>query len=162
VSLTIRRARQEELEPVGRLTVEAYVGAGVISADAPYLEFLADAVHRDAHAELWVAVDERGVVGTVTYVEPGSQLAEISHAGEAEMRSLAVSPVATREGVGEALARHVVERARERGSVAMVLSSATTMHAAHRLYERLGFTRTPERDWSPTPRVHLVTYTLPL
>ena len=36
------------------------------------------------------------------------------------------------------------------------------MHAAHRLYERLGFTRTPERDWSPTPWVHLVTYVLAL
>ncbi|MFG7942814.1 hypothetical protein Q8723_13155, partial [Streptomyces cacaoi] len=23
------------------------------------------------------------------------------------------------------------------------------MHAAHRLYERLGFVRTPERDWQP-------------
>ncbi len=162
MTLTIRRARPEELEPVGQLTVQAYVGAGVIPSDAPYIEFLGDAEHRDAHAELWVAVDERGVVGTVTYVESGSQLAEISRPGEAEMRSLAVAPAATGEGVGEALARHVVELARERGLDAMVLSSATTMHAAHRLYERLGFTRTPERDWSPTPRVHLVTYALAL
>lgn len=162
MTLVIRRARPDELEAVGRLTVEAYVGAGVIPADAEYLEFLGDAVHRDAEAELWVAVDERGVVGTVTYVEPGSRLAEISRAGEAEMRTLAVAPAATGQGVGEALARHAVDLARERGFGAVVLSSATTMHAAHRLYERLGFTRTPERDWSPAPRVQLVTYTLPL
>ena len=44
----------------------------------------------------------------------------------------------------------------------MVLSSSTTMHAAHRLYERLGFTRLPERDWSPVPGVQLVAYALPL
>ena len=55
---TIRRASPAELDAVGRLTVEAYVGAGVIPADAPYLQFLGDAGHRDAHAELWVAVDD--------------------------------------------------------------------------------------------------------
>ena len=51
---------------------------------------------------------------------------------------------------------------RERGLTSMVLSSSTTMHAAHRLYERLGFTRLPERDWSPVPGVQLVAYALPL
>lgn len=159
---TIRRARTDELDAVGRLTVAAYVGGGVLPADAPYLEFLGDAAHRDAEAELWVAVDERGVVGTVTLVEPGSALTEIAREGEAEIRSLAVAPEATGEGIGEALTRHTVDLARERGYTSMVLSSSTTMHAAHRLYERLGFTRLPERDWSPVPGVHLVAYTLPL
>ena len=159
---TIRRARPDELDAVGRLTVEAYVGAGVIPADAPYLQFLGDAGHRDAHAELWVAVDERGVVGTVTFVEPGSALSEIGREGEAEIRSLAVDPAATGEGIGEELTRHTLELARTRGLHRMVLSSAVTMHAAHRLYERLGFTRLPERDWSPVPGVQLVAYMLPL
>jgi len=159
----IRRARPHELDAVGRLTVDAYVGAGVISPDAMYLEFLSDAAHRDAEAELWVAVDEaRGVLGTVTFVETGSALAEVAREGEAEIRSLAVAPVAMGEGVGEALTRHTIAIARERGYAALVLSSATTMHAAHRLYERLGFTRLPERDWSPAPHVSLVAYTLPL
>jgi hypothetical protein len=36
------------------------------------------------------------------------------------------------------------------------------MVAAHRLYERLGFTRLPERDWSPLPGVHLMAYGLEL
>jgi ribosomal protein S18 acetylase RimI-like enzyme len=56
----------------------------------------------------------------------------------------------------------MIDIARERGFGAMVLSSAVTMHAAHRLYERLGFSRLPERDWSPSPGVQLVAYTLPL
>ena len=159
---TIRRARPDELDAVGQLTVDAYVGGGVIPADAPYLGFLGDAVHRDAEAELWVAVDGRGVVGTVTFVEPGSLLSEISREGEAEIRSLAVAPSASGEGIGEALTRHTIALARERGLTSMVLSSSTTMHAAHRLYERLGFTRLPERDWSPVPGVQLVAYALPL
>ena len=159
---TIRRALPDELDAVGRLTVDAYVGGGVIPADAPYLGFLADAAHRDAEAELWVAVDERGVVGTVTFVEPASALREIARDGEAEIRSLAVRPDAAGEGIGEALTRFTVQRAREQGFGSMVLSSSTTMHTAHRLYERLGFTRLPERDWSPVPGVELVAYRLPL
>ncbi len=159
---TIRRARPDELDAVGRLTVDAYVGGGVIPADAPYLKFLGDAHGRDADAEVWVAVDARGVVGTVTYVEPGSALCEIARDGEAEIRSLAVLPAASGEGIGEALTRHTIARARERGFASMVLSSSTTMHTAHRLYERLGFTRLPERDWSPVPCLELVAYRLPL
>ena len=159
----IRRARADELDAVGRLTVDAYVGAGVISPDATYLDFLGDAAHRDAEAELWVAVDEdRGVLGTVTFVGTGSALSEVARDGEAEIRSLAVAPVAMGEGIGEALTRHTIAIARERGYAALVLSSATTMHAAHRLYDRLGFTRLPERDWSPAPHVDLVAYTLSL
>ena len=53
------------------------------------------------------------------------------------------------EGIGEALTRHVIGRAREQGLRSVVLSSSTTMHAAHRLYERLGFT--------PAARARLVT-----
>jgi hypothetical protein len=33
------------------------------------------------------------------------------------------------------------------------------MHAAHRLYERLGFTRLPALDWSPSEGVQLLGYT---
>ena len=36
--------------------------------------------------------------------------------------------------------------------------SASGMTAAGRLYLRLGFARTPERDWSPEPGVDLITY----
>jgi hypothetical protein len=32
------------------------------------------------------------------------------------------------------------------------------MTAAHRLYHRLGFTRLPERDWSPEPDIELLVY----
>ena len=66
---------------------------------------------------------------------------------------LAVAPDARRQGVGEALARLVLDRFRELGAAAIVLSSLAEMAAAHRLYERLGFDRIPERDWSPAPGV---------
>jgi hypothetical protein len=44
----------------------------------------------------------------------------------------------------------------------MVLSTDPLMTTAHRLYERLGFTRLPERDWSPVPGAELLVYALDL
>ena len=58
--------------------------------------------------------------------------------------------------------RACLERARAAGKRRMVLSTDVRMAAAHRLYERLGFTRLPERDWSPLPGVDLLVYALDL
>ena len=44
----------------------------------------------------------------------------------------------------------------------VVLSSADYMKPAHRIYERLGFTRVPDRDWSPRPGVDLYAFALDL
>ena len=74
---------------------------------------------------------------------------------------LAVSPLAQGRGVGEALARFAIDRFATQDVHAMVVSSLSTMHAAHRLYERLGFRRDAERDWSPAPGVDLLAYVLP-
>jgi ribosomal protein S18 acetylase RimI-like enzyme len=73
---------------------------------------------------------------------------------------LAVSPAARGRGVGEALTRRVLDRGLELGLNGVVLSSSQEMAAAHRLYERLGFYRTPAADWSPVPDVTLITYRL--
>ncbi len=51
-----------------------------------------------------------------------------------------------------------LDRARAAGKRRMVLSTGPRMAAAHRLYERLGFTRLPQRDWAPVPGVDLVVY----
>lgn len=161
----VRRARPTELDAVGRLTVAAYLADGVVPADAPYLGFLADAAARDADAEVWVAVDgtdDGRLLGTVTYVVAGTPLAEVSGPGEAEIRTLAVDPASRGSGVGALLTRAALERAAADGCHRLVLSSSTTMHAAHRLYERLGFVRDPGRDWSPVPDVRLVAYAIDL
>jgi ribosomal protein S18 acetylase RimI-like enzyme len=75
---------------------------------------------------------------------------------------LAVEPQAQGRGVGEALVHACVEAVRDAGRARLVISSATDMAAAHRLYERLGFTRAPERDWKPVPEVQLMSYELAL
>ena len=162
--MRIRLARPEDLSAVGEITVAAYADFTLGPSD-PYIARLRDAAARAEQAELWLAEDEcedgGGVLGTVTVCPPDSVWREISRPGEGEFRMLAVAPQARGRGVGEALARFAIDRLAEQGAHAVVLSSLSTMHAAHRIYERLGFRRDAARDWSPTPGVELQAYVLP-
>jgi ribosomal protein S18 acetylase RimI-like enzyme len=107
-------------------------------------------------------VDEADrILGTVTYAGLGSPNAEhVSTPEEGSFRMLVVDPAARGHGVGEALVRWCIDRAHESGVRSLRLSTLAAMAAAGRLYLRLGFVRTPERDWSPQPGVELITYGL--
>lgn len=153
---TIRSARPAELERVGGLTVRAYRASGLLDFDYDYSRELADTTRRAELAELLVAVDADGtLLGTVTIAQPGTEFAEVAGPGDLEFRMLATDPQARGRGVGEALTRAVVDRARELGRTRVVLCSRDVMTTAHRLYTRLGFTRIPEHDWVPVPGVVL-------
>jgi ribosomal protein S18 acetylase RimI-like enzyme len=160
----VRQAQPEEFAAVGELTLAAYAANGYIVEDDYYAQELLGAAHRAAEAELMVAVDRdsNDLFGTVTFCLSGSHYAEIARPGEAEFRMLAVAPAARGRGIGASLARWCVDRAREQGCTAVVLSSLAEMHTAHRLYERMGFQRLPDRDWDPAPDVSLIAYWLDL
>lgn len=160
--IEIRIARPDELARVGELTAAIYVAAGFISPESSYIGRLRDAVSRASEAELLVAVHEGEPTGTVTYCRHGSAWAQLTVPGEAEFRMLAVVPAARGLGLGEALVGRCIARAREDGCRTLRLSTEPVMHAAHRIYRRLGFLRTPERDWEPAPGVELLTYALAL
>ncbi|MCY7373471.1 MAG: GNAT family N-acetyltransferase [Spirochaetaceae bacterium] len=161
--MIIRRATAAELAAVGELTLAAYVADGHLSAADDYADELRAAADRDSSAELAVAVDESGaLLGTVTFALAGSAWAEISRPGEAEFRMLAVAVTARGRGVGKSLARWCIDRARAQGCTAVAISTMSGMHAAHRIYERLGFVRAPERDWWPSSEVLLIAYHLDL
>ncbi|MCU1615175.1 MAG: Acetyltransferase, N-acetylglutamate synthase, partial [Frankiales bacterium] len=82
----------------------------------------------------------------------------LTSADEAAFRMLVVDPAVRGRGVGELLVRACLDRARAAGKRRMVLSTDPRMRSAHRLYERLGFTRLAERDWSPMPGTDLLVY----
>ena len=153
-----------ELAAVGELTLTAYEHDGWLGdAEDVYRDHLRDAVGRERDAELAVALEDDGtLLGTVTYCRAGTPWAEVSKPGEAEFRMLAVAPAARGRGVGRTLTAWCLDRARTEGCSAIVLSTLPVMAGAHRLYERLGFTRLPERDWSPVPGVDLLVYALDL
>jgi GNAT superfamily N-acetyltransferase len=66
-----------------------------------------------------------------------------------EVRLLAVLPEARGHGVGSALMRECVRRARDMGAPALGLHTTDMMRAAVRMYERMGFARAPETDFEP-------------
>lgn len=165
MTVTVRPARVEELAEVGDLTVAAYDADGYLVPDDPYVSHLRDAVTRAREAEVYVATlaDLPGrIAGTVTFCPEGSPWSELARPGEGELRMLGVTPEARRRGVGEALVGTCIERSRELGYTALVLSSLPEQQAAHRVYARLGFRRTPDLDWSPLPGVDLVGFRLDL
>ncbi|GAB7181051.1 N-acetyltransferase [Kitasatospora sp. Ki12] len=158
----IRQALPEDLEDAGRITVEAFVGGGFTSPGSNYVELLRDAGRRAREAELLVAVDpaDQRVLGCVTFAVGGTEWADIATEREGEIRMLATDTAARGRGVGEALVRASLARSRELGLAGMAFSTRPEMTAAHRVYERVGFLRTPGRDWSPYPGMDLMVYTL--
>jgi len=154
----IRDARPEEFGEIGALTAQVYLGVGLVREDSGYLAELRDAPRRASRAQLVVAVEDGRVVGSVTFALPGSEYAELASDGEAEFRMLVVDEAARGHGVGGLLVGECLRRAREAGATTVRLSTAAISTAAHRLYERLGFVRTPGRDWSPAPGYRLLTY----
>jgi ribosomal protein S18 acetylase RimI-like enzyme len=161
----VRAATPADFDAIGELTVAAYGADGQLEGEHDYATHLRDVANRAGAGELLVAVDaddDGSVLGAVTYVLPGSPYAEISRPGEAEFRMLAVAPAAQGRGVGAALARACVERAREQGCDAVVICVRDIAATARRMYDRLGFTPIPDRDWSPYPGVFLVALRLDL
>ena len=165
MAFTIRPARSEEYTALGDLTATAYLDDDLLDfgAQDPYLDVLRDVPGRARHAEVLVAVDEHEtVLGGITFVAVPGAFANIAEPDEAEFRTLAVAAAGRGRGVGAALVAHCIDRALVLGRARIVLSTQPTMHAAHRLYERFGFVRRPERDWSPVPGTSLLVYALEL
>lgn len=156
MDLVVREARETELAHIGALTADVYGGEGL--AGPEYVKVLRDARSRwEAPATtLLVAHDDgaeeaQDILGAVVYAAAGSPWQDLGRGDEAEFRMLVAAPSARGRGVGETLVRACIERAKRDGAPRLVLSTGAEMLAAHRLYERLGFVRRPERDWRPRP-----------
>ena len=103
-----------------------------------------------------------GVVGCVTYVpDPSSPWAEMLEAGEAGVRMLATDPAVQGRASAGAPARRMHQAGHgAAAATGLFLHSTPWMEAAHRLYQRAGFQRVPERDWLPVPDVPLLAFRL--
>jgi ribosomal protein S18 acetylase RimI-like enzyme len=153
----VQPARPEDFPAIAELTVAVYVHGGLASPD--YASELADVAGRASRAELLVVRDPAGrVLGSVALVLQGDFGNVTASDDEAAFRMLVVDPAAQGHGIGELLVVTCLDRARAAGKRRMVLSTDPLMTAAHRLYRRLGFTRLPERDWSPVPGTDLLVY----
>jgi ribosomal protein S18 acetylase RimI-like enzyme len=176
----IRDARTDEFDELGDVRLAAYEADGFLSPRSTYAATLRE-LGADGLGQTLVAVDDepsgapgpasggaqrlarRGrIVGTVmlqAWPHAGDILAG---PGEAEIRALAVVPEARGAGLGRALLAAAIDRAAAIGIRRLVLLTQPDMRAAHHLYEEAGFTRLPERDWSPEPGLTLLAYALAL
>jgi predicted N-acetyltransferase YhbS len=165
----IRTAEKTEYEAIADITVNAYVEEALRNGSADsvgdgshfnsaYVPALRDVAGRARDAVVLVAIEEDSVLGAVTYVPGLGPYAEFDDRDAAGIRMLAVAPEAQGRGVGTALVRACLDRARAEGRARVVLHSTPWMATAGRMYARLGFRRAPERDWTPAPGVDLQGY----
>jgi ribosomal protein S18 acetylase RimI-like enzyme len=157
----VREALPGELAEVGEIRVDAYRAGGFLAPDSAYAPVLRD-LGAAGDGTVLVAVDGSRILGTVTlqFSPNGGQAG--ADDDEAQIRALAVAPDAQGQGAGSALLQAAITRAAQRGARHLVLLTQPEMLAAQRLYQRAGFRRLPERDWSPAPGHTLLAYVLPL
>jgi GNAT superfamily N-acetyltransferase len=149
----VRDARPAEFGALSRLLGDTYREF----VPASYVEVLTKVEARASlpATQMLVAIDgsDDAVVGTATFVLPGSELLDAlppgvdnvsaTHAG---MRMMAVAHHARYRGVGKALVGECMARARLAGLAEIGFVTSDTMVAAQRLYARLGLVRAPDRD----------------
>lgn len=154
--------RPEEADRVGQLTLDSYDAYGRI--EGPYRDHLADPRRRfDRCTDLLVADLDGEVVGTVTFVLPGDGEWEgrAVPEGDASFRMLAVDPHAEGRGIGQALVRTCIDRARAHGARRLVITTMAWMDRAQRMYAQLGFQRRPDLDIRfPSGIGYVLTYDL--
>ena len=106
------------------------------SSPPPTVEQLGEVVSSPA-TDLFVAIDDDGeIVGMSTLA-----VFRIPTGLRAWIEDVVVDGAARGRGVGEALTRAMLDRARELGCRTVDLTSRPSREAANRLYQRLGFER---------------------
>ena len=157
----IRDARPDEQAAVGELRVSAYRALGLLSDVDGYAKTLRTFGFGDDCTVL-VAVDDDGILGTIT-LEPFEAASELAQdETEADIRAFAVAAQAQGKGVGRRLLLAVIERAEKQGLRRLRLCTNPAMAAAQHLYAATGWARTPELDFSPVANLTLRAYELDL
>ncbi len=160
--IEIREVRRDEYAPLGTLTIAAYETLYDGPVSPGYAAELVDVARRAAESTVLVAVAGGEIVGGVNYTSgPGTYWSAVDDEDEAGIRMLAVAPGAQGRGVGSALVGACVARATEEKRARVSLHTMEPMTTAHRIYERAGFKRAPDRDWEGD-NYSLIAYVLDL
>lgn len=157
----VRAARDDELDTVASLIVDAYADyAARMSPDAwsSFANEIANVRGRLGDAELLVAEQDGAIVGSVTMFSGWRGTQE----GTSGVRLLAVPPQKQGEGVGRRLLEACIDRAREAGKRRIVMTTTQEMVAIRELTESMGFGREPALDHEPAPGVRYQGYALQL
>jgi ribosomal protein S18 acetylase RimI-like enzyme len=140
-SITIRRARREDVEAIVKMLADDPLGSGRerIEEPLPSCYFRAfDAVDLDPHIQLVVAENSEGaVIGCLELcILPGLSSQGASRGLIEDVR---VARHCRSRGIGEKLVTWAVEEARTKGCKLVELLTHHTRVDAQRFYKRLGF-----------------------
>lgn len=157
-NFVIRDLQVEESTALGQMMVEVYSrleGFPSPEQQPDYYRMLSNIgdFSQRKDARVLVACSDSGLLlGGIVYF---GDMAEYGSGGSATrvrdasgIRLLGVSPEARGQGVGKALACACIDAARAAGHREVVLHTTQAMKVAWALYERLGFVRSEDLDFS--------------
>jgi len=98
----------------------------------------------DKGGQVFFAIYEGVVAGTVAMIKQGDDVYELSKMG--------VTPIYKGKGIGKALMDTAINYAREQGSSKVYLESNTSLHPALTLYRQMGFKEVPLDPDTPYER----------
>jgi ribosomal protein S18 acetylase RimI-like enzyme len=137
------------------LLKRVYVGGGYTDPDIG--ERVVRASEIRARGDLLIArSSDAHLIGSIIVVFAGSHACRFAAAGEAELHLLCVGPEHQGRGVGTALLEAALLHARSRGATKVILWTQPEMTSAQRLYDRNGFIRVPDLDFTRNDRSFLV------
>ena len=140
MTLLIREARAEDLEPIVRLHEEDSLGShgdAWLPETKPAYEAAFAAISRSADNQLFVAIDGDAVVGTfqLTFIPNLTGRGAL----RVKVESVKVSAARRSQGIGARMMAHAETVARARGAKLLELTSNGKRTDAHRFYERIGY-----------------------
>jgi GNAT superfamily N-acetyltransferase len=154
---TVRNAKPEEFEEIGKLMVQVYSqldGFPKESEQPEYYKMLANVGESTNRPEtellVTVSSDER-IAGAVLYFSDmkyyGSGGTAVKEQNASGFRLLAVDPLMRGEGIGRLLANECIRKANDKKHGQVIIHTTMAMQTAWKMYENLGFRRSVELDF---------------
>jgi GNAT superfamily N-acetyltransferase len=154
---SIRNARPEEFELIGKLMVLVYAqleGFPEKSEQPAYYTMLANvgALTNTPGTEILVATSSSGkIAGAVVYFSDmkyyGSGGNATKEKNACGFRLLSTDPLIRGKGIGKMLTNACIEKARASKAIQMIIHTTMAMQTAWKMYEKIGFERSEDLDF---------------
>ncbi len=158
-TLKIRGARKADRDAARKITLSAFHQYAAVMPPSRwegYRENILDTLTDVAPAQQIVAEKNGVTLGSVLLYPPGTAFST----PEESPLTCPEAPEARGQGIGTALMKECIRRARQGGAACLNLHTTDMMQVAIRMYERMGFVRAPELDFHPDPKVTVKAYRL--
>lgn len=155
---TVRNARPEEFEMIGKLMVAVYSqleGFPKKIEQPEYYSMLANvgALTNTAGTEILVATSPGGkIAGAVVYFSDmknyGSGGTATTEQNACGFRLLTTDPLTRGKGIGKMLTNACISKARDSGASQVIIHTTIAMQVAWKMYEKIGFKRSEDLDFA--------------